>query len=131
MTFRVFRGCFEFRLGTNLMFACIIAVALVAVDPPPAVSVGGRTLTSAEWEFLRLTRTEPAQPITPELRERLRQAGRDGTSAPVSIFFAPPKREGLDALARAGVERAIFGLPSAPRDDVLPRLVTYAKLLGG
>jgi hypothetical protein len=30
-------------------------------------------------------------------------------SAPVSIFFAPPKREALDALAAAGAERAIVG----------------------
>jgi hypothetical protein len=27
----------------------------------------------------------------------------------VSIFFAPPKREALDALAAAGAERAIVG----------------------
>jgi hypothetical protein len=47
----------------------------------------------------------------------------------VSIFFAPPKREALDALAAAGVVRAIFGLPSEPRDAVLPRLDAYAKLL--
>ena len=53
----------------------------------------------------------PVQRI-PELRERLQKAGRDPGSAPVSIFFAPPKREALDALvAAAGVQRAIFGLP--------------------
>ena len=45
----------------------------------------------------------------PELRERLKKAGRDPKSAPVSIFFAPPKKEALNALAAAGVERAIFG----------------------
>jgi hypothetical protein len=65
----------------------------------------------------------------PALRERLKTAGRDPKSVPVSIFFAPPKREGLDALAAAGVTRAIFGLPSEPRDTVLPRLDGYAKLL--
>jgi hypothetical protein len=47
----------------------------------------------------------------------------------VSIFFAAPKREALDALAAAGVARAIFGLPSAPRDEVLPRLDAYAKVI--
>jgi alkanesulfonate monooxygenase SsuD/methylene tetrahydromethanopterin reductase-like flavin-dependent oxidoreductase (luciferase family) len=67
----------------------------------------------------------------PALRERLQKAGRDPKSAPVSIFFAPPKREALDALAAAGVVRAIFGLPSAPRDDVLPRLDAFAKLFRG
>jgi hypothetical protein len=64
----------------------------------------------------------------PALRERLRMAGRDPKSAPVSIFFAPPKREALDALSAAGVERAIFGLPAESRDAVLPRLDAYAKL---
>jgi hypothetical protein len=49
-------------------------------------------------------------------------AGRDPKSAPVSIFFAPPKQPVLEALEAAGVERAIFGLPSEPRDAVLSRL---------
>jgi len=47
----------------------------------------------------------------------------------VSIFFAPPKKPGLDALAAAGVERAIFGLPSEGREAVLPRLDALAKLI--
>ena len=66
----------------------------------------------------------------PELRERLKKAGRDPKTAPVSIFFAPPKKEGLDRLAAAGVERAIFGLPSEGRESVLPRLDALAKLIG-
>ena len=83
--------------------------------------------------------TRPRKPILrpnknpveriPELRERLKNAGRDPKSAPVSIFFAPPKKPALDTLAAAGVERAIFGLPSEPRDAVLPRLDAYAQLL--
>ena len=70
----------------------------------------------------------PAERI-PELRERLRQAGRDPKSAPVSIFFAPPKRPALDALEAAGVVRAIFGVPSEPREAVLPRLDAYAEAM--
>ena len=49
-----------------------------------------------------------------ELREQPRKAGLDPKSAPVSIFFAPPKREALDALAAAATERAIFALPRSP-----------------
>jgi hypothetical protein len=48
---------------------------------------------------------------------------------PVSIFFAPPKKPALDALAAAGVERAIFGLPSEGRDAVLPRLDAFATVM--
>src|SRR5438132_885153 len=76
--------------------------------------------------------TRPSQnPLEriPELRERLKKAGRDPKTAPVSIFFAPPKKEGLDRLASAGVERAIFGLPSEGRESVLPRLDAFAKLI--
>ena len=65
----------------------------------------------------------------PELRERLTKAGRDPKTAPVSIFFAPPKKPGLDALAAAGVERAIFGVPSESREAVLPRLDALAALM--
>jgi hypothetical protein len=65
----------------------------------------------------------------PELRERLKKAGRDPNSAPVSLFFAPPKKEALQELAAAGVQRAIFGLPSEPRDSVLPRLDAYAAVM--
>src|SRR5439155_79784 len=55
--------------------------------------------------------------------------GRVPKSASVGIFFAPPKREALDTLAAAGVSRAIFGLPSEPREAVLPRLDAYAKVM--
>jgi probable F420-dependent oxidoreductase len=65
----------------------------------------------------------------PALRERLARAGRDPRSVPVSIFFAPPRKAELDALAAAGVERAIFGLPSDSRDKVLPRLDSYAAAI--
>jgi hypothetical protein len=73
--------------------------------------------------------TNPVARI-PELHEKLREAGRELSSAPVSIFFAPPEREKLDALEEAGVSRAIFGLPSAPRDEIVARLDRLAPLLG-
>jgi hypothetical protein len=47
----------------------------------------------------------------------------------VSLYFAPPERPALDALAAAGVERAVFGLPSVPRDAALPRLDAYAAVM--
>ena len=80
------------------------------------------------WMPILRPHTNPVEKI-PALREHLRQAGRDPKTAPVSLFFAPPKREGLDALAAAGVERAIFGIPAEGRDAVLPRLDALAKLI--
>jgi alkanesulfonate monooxygenase SsuD/methylene tetrahydromethanopterin reductase-like flavin-dependent oxidoreductase (luciferase family) len=105
--------------------------------PHPPILIGGDGATTFDrvveygdgWMPIMRPNQNPVEKI-PQLRERLQKAGRDPKSAPVSIFFAPPKREGLDRLAAAGVERAIFGLPSEPRDAILPRLDAYAKLLG-
>ena len=106
--------------------------------PHPPIIVGGdgkktfdRVVEFGDgWMPILRPHANPVQKI-PALRERLKTAGRDPKSVPVSIFFAPPKREALDALAAAGVSRAIFGLPSEPRAAVLPRLDTYAKVMGG
>ncbi len=105
--------------------------------PHPPIIVGGDGATTFDrvvelgdgWmPILRPNRPHPVERI-PELRERLKKAGRDPKSAPVSLFFSPPNRQALDALAAAGVSRAIFGLPSEPRDAVLPKLDAYAKVM--
>ena len=105
--------------------------------PHPPIIIGGDGATTFDrvvefgdgWmPILRPNHRNPVERI-PELRERLTRAGRDPKSAPVSLFFAPPNRPALDALAAAGVERAIFGLPSEPRDAVLPRLDAYAAVM--
>jgi len=106
--------------------------------PHPPIIVGGDGATTFDriveygdgWMPLLRPKQNPLERI-PELRERLKKAGRDPSSAPVSIFFAPPKRETLDALEAAGVVRAIFGVPSEPRDTVLPRLDAYTKVMKG
>jgi len=104
--------------------------------PHPPVIIGGdgaRTFDRVVefgdgWMPIMRGGQSPVERI-PALHERLRQAGRDPKSAPVSIFFAPPKKPALEALAGAGVERAIFGLPSEPRDAILPRLDAYAAAI--
>jgi alkanesulfonate monooxygenase SsuD/methylene tetrahydromethanopterin reductase-like flavin-dependent oxidoreductase (luciferase family) len=103
--------------------------------PHPPVIVGGdgektfdRVVEFGDgWMPILRPHTNPVEKI-PVLHERLRKAGRDPKSAPVSIFFAPPRREALDALAAAGVSRAIFGLAPEPRDRILPRLDALAAL---
>jgi len=104
--------------------------------PHPPVIIGGdgektfdRVVEFGDgWMPILRPHTNPVEKI-PALRARLTQAGRDPRSAPVSIFFAPPRREALDALAAAGVARAIFGLPPEPREKILPRLDALAALM--
>jgi len=106
--------------------------------PHPPIIIGGDGATTFDrvvefgdgWMPLLRAKQNPLERI-PELRERLKKAGRDPKSAPVSIFFAPPKRETLDALSAAGVARAIFGVPSESRDVVLARLDGYTKVMKG
>jgi probable F420-dependent oxidoreductase len=104
--------------------------------PHPPVVVGGDGAGTLDrvvefgdgWMPILRPNQNPVEKI-PALRERLQRAGRDPKSVPVSIFFAPPKKPALDALAAAGVQRAIFGLPSEPRDKVMPRLDAYAAVI--
>ena len=104
--------------------------------PHPPIIIGGDGATTFDrvvefgdgWMPIMRPKTSPVEKI-PALRERLKKAGRDPKSAPVSIFFAPPKKPALDALDAAGVDRAIFGVPSEPRDAVLPRLDAFAAAM--
>jgi probable F420-dependent oxidoreductase len=104
--------------------------------PHPPIVVGGDGATTFDrvvefgdgWMPINRPNKNPIGRI-PELRHRLEKAGRDPKSVPVSLFFAPPERPALDALAAAGVERAIFGLPSEPRDAALLRLDAYAAVM--
>ncbi|HTO13657.1 MAG TPA: LLM class F420-dependent oxidoreductase [Candidatus Binatia bacterium] len=105
-------------------------------QPHPPIIMGGDGPTTFDrvvefcdgWMPIMRPNQNPVDKI-PALRERLQKAGRDPKSVPVGIFFAPPKKEGLDALRAAGVSRAIFGVPSEPRDAVLPRLDALAQLI--
>lgn len=62
-----------------------------------------------------------------ELNRLTAEAGR--ADIPVTIFGAAPKPEVIDAYAEAGVERLLFHLPPAPRDEVLPLLEQRAELV--
>jgi alkanesulfonate monooxygenase SsuD/methylene tetrahydromethanopterin reductase-like flavin-dependent oxidoreductase (luciferase family) len=64
-----------------------------------------------------------------ELHKRATTAGRNPNSISVSLFWAPADAAVLAEYAGLGVERAIFPLPPAPRDEVLPQLDSYAKLI--
>ena len=48
---------------------------------------------------------------------------------PVTAFMVKPDPASIAPLGAAGIERAIFGLPSEGREKVLPLLDAYAKLV--
>jgi probable F420-dependent oxidoreductase len=63
------------------------------------------------------------------LRERVQKAGRDPKALDITAFAVKRDRAMIDELARIGVGRSIFMIPSAPRDDVLRRLDGFADVM--
>jgi probable F420-dependent oxidoreductase len=104
--------------------------------PHPPVIMGGdgdktfdRVIEFADgWMPILRPHTNPVAKI-PELRRRAEKAGRDPKSISISIFFAKADKAAIESLASAGVDRAIFGLPSAGKDKVLPLLDAYASVM--
>ena len=72
--------------------------------------------------------SEPVEAAMADLRARAERAGRDPATVTVSLFGTPGDEAKLAGWRDLGVERAIFMLPSAPRDKVLPLLDKYAAV---
>jgi len=62
------------------------------------------------------------------LAETAKAAGRDPKSIEVSVFGVSPDAAALRKYRDHGVSRAVFGLPSAGRDKILPLLDRYAAV---
>ena len=122
--------------GEFVSFDPIRAQPKPVQKPHPPVIMGGdgartfeRVIEFADgWMPISRPHTNPVAKI-PELRQRAEKAGRDPKSISISIFFAKPDKAAIEALAKAGVDRAIFGLPSAGKDKVLPLLDAYASVM--
>mgnify|MGYP001244033411 FL=1 len=63
------------------------------------------------------------------LRRQAEEAGRDPASINITTFGARPEPDAIRRLEEAGVDRVIFGLPSAERDTVVPIIDECAKLI--
>jgi hypothetical protein len=72
--------------------------------------------------------TELVQKIT-DLRQQAEGTGRDPKTISISVFGADPQPATIDALAKAGVERAVLMLPAEQRDTVLPLIDKYTSLM--
>ena len=63
------------------------------------------------------------------LRQRAEAAGRDPNTISISIFGANPDKAALEQLEGLGVERAIFFVPPAERDVVMPLVDKYSVFI--
>jgi probable F420-dependent oxidoreductase len=105
--------------------------------PHPPILMGGDGPTTFErviefcdgWMPIGLRLVNVEEKIA-ALRKRAEEADRDPSSISITIFAANADRKALDGLERAGVERAIFYVPPAGRDKVLPVLDRYVQVMG-
>jgi probable F420-dependent oxidoreductase len=104
--------------------------------PHPPILMGGDGATTFDrviefsngWLPLGYRKIDMAQKIR-DLRRQAEAAGRDPKSISITVFGANPQPATLDELRKAGVERAVFMLPAAERNTVLPLLDKYASLI--
>jgi probable F420-dependent oxidoreductase len=105
--------------------------------PHPPILMGGDGPTTFErviefcdgWMPIGLRLVNVEEKIA-ALRRRAEEADRDPSSISITIFAANADRKALDGLERAGVERAIFYVPPAGRDKVMPVLDRYVQVMG-
>lgn len=104
--------------------------------PHPPVLLGGNTPGARRKVVEYCDGYLPIAPLSPrleddlvDLRRRAERAGRDPESISVSLYGAAPDKAQLERYVRAGVQRAIFALPSEGRDAILPRLDQHAELM--
>lgn len=104
--------------------------------PHPPILIGGesihtlrRVVEYGDGWFPRGRRGfDPAENVE-RLKRAADEGGRDYATLTISVFGAPGKPEPLADYREAGIHRAILMVPPADRDEVLPRLDEYAKLL--
>lgn len=63
------------------------------------------------------------------LKRQASEAGRDPDSISITSFGTRPDPAVVRSMEAAGVERVVFSLPSEERDDILPLIDEYAKLM--
>jgi probable F420-dependent oxidoreductase len=106
--------------------------------PHPPIIVGGAFPKAAERAvrygdgWIPLARGDLAQQLAEqfaEFRRMAQAAGRDPASLSLSGFAVPDNPDLLRRMGDAGMSRAIFVLPSAKADKVLPALDHWAGVM--
>jgi probable F420-dependent oxidoreductase len=107
-----------------------------AQKPHPPILIGGHTRHTRRrvvemadgWLPIGISQASVLKGLE-DLRQRAEEAGRDMATIDVTVYGVQGDREELDRYAEAGVNRGVFFLPSKARDDVLPVLDRYARLI--
>ena len=107
--------------------------------PHPPVIVGGAYPYAARraarygdgWMPLagRPTQYGDVFDFVPKFREMLVEAGRDPATFPVSLFSSVEDPDTLKRYRDMGIVRAVFSLPAADAETVLPMLDRWAALM--
>jgi probable F420-dependent oxidoreductase len=122
--------------GELVDFEPIFAWPKPKQKPHPPIHVGGafpggmrRALRYGDG-WIPIAGRGDGDPIAhlPALREEAAKLGRSLDSFEVSIYAAPADADKLARLRDAGIARAVFMLPPAPRDEVVKLLDRYAEL---
>jgi len=103
--------------------------------PHPPILMGGQAPAALRaaiqycdgWMPIPARTEGDAVEAVAQFRRQAEAAGRDPKTLSVTFFFAQPDRRQLERYEQAGIERAIFSLPSEGRETVLPLLDQYAQ----
>jgi probable F420-dependent oxidoreductase len=122
--------------GQHVNFDPIWSYPKPAQKPHPPILLGVNTPSARQrvidygdgW-FPLAPRAGDLETGIADLRRRAEASHRDPESITVSLCGAASEEDALRGYAKAGVHRAIFMLPSAERDVVLPILDRHANLV--
>ena len=124
--------------GTFVKFPPMMTWPKPAQKPHPPVIVGGafpygarRAIAYGDGWVPHARRPAYGEVIAllPEFRKMVTAAGRDPAGIPVTIFGVAEDADAIRRYRDAGVARALFNLPAAKADEVLPVLDRCAALM--
>jgi probable F420-dependent oxidoreductase len=121
--------------GTLVDFDPVMAWPKPVQKPHPPIHVGGGWPHAARRAIAYGDGWAPIHGFgnlaakLPEFRARAADAGRDPASLEVSIFALPGRAAEIAPYRDAGAVRGVLALPPSGRDEILPLLDRYTKLL--
>ncbi len=120
--------------GTFVNFDKLWSYPKPVQKPHPPILMGGsgpharQRAVDFDGHWMPIVGRDPIEEGLADLRQRAEKAGRDPATVTVSLFGVRPDEAKLAAWRDLGVHRALFNLPPAGRDEVLPLLDKYAAL---